>query len=397
MNFANPTRLRIGMQANFGGKHYQLVGRSVLGEDEDGETYYWNEYNLEAESGEAATLVFDETERTSQWRLFTMFDPEYPMTAADAVTKRVGDRLNLTGDDVRVSFRGSSCVYFVEGKAPEGEEVGTVAEYFNAVSGNIMQVVSWTGDEVEYYTGINLSSGLINSAFKLPQDFGYGESRRSFSSFGGGSDGNFLSAGKFLLYGFLIVFVFFIIFGRGCSFSSSYERAPAAKAYAPARPLEVGVTGTLFDKHYHITSHSLVEIAEVGSRWDRHEYELTDDLGQKSLLVCGEKPGDTEWTVYESVFPMISPNATEDATKKVGDTIDLDGYNGKVTDILQFTVEQWDGDNTSGLQIGSIEYGLRAVNEYRTLLARWNTAGIQYYRGRPIPAQKALAGFNAPK
>src|SRR5579864_8324775 len=164
MSFANPTRLRIGMQANFGGKHYQLVGRSVLGEDEDGEAYYWNEYNLETESGEAATLVFDETERSSQWRLFTMFDPEYPMTAADAVTKRVGDRLNLTGDDVRVSFRGSSCVYFVEGKAPEGENVGTVAEYFNAVSGNIMQVVSWTGDEVEYYTGINLSSGLITSA-----------------------------------------------------------------------------------------------------------------------------------------------------------------------------------------------------------------------------------------
>ena len=38
MSFANPTRLRIGMHANFGGKDYRLVGRVVMGVTDDGET-----------------------------------------------------------------------------------------------------------------------------------------------------------------------------------------------------------------------------------------------------------------------------------------------------------------------------------------------------------------------
>ena len=395
MSFENSTRVRIGMHANIGDKDYRVVGRSVLGENEDGETYYWNEFNLETGSGESATLVFDETERTSQWRLFTLFEPEYPMTAEEAASKSVGDHINLTGDDVRISFRGSSCVYHVEGKAPEGEGVGTVAEYFNAISGSIMQVVSWTGDEVEYYNGVNLSPGLVTSAFKLPQEFGLGGSGRSFSSFDDSSNGSSLSIVKFLIYAFIAVFVFMIIFGRGCSLTSDYERGPVAKLPAPPRPLDVGAAGTLFDKNYRITGHTVVEIAEVGSNWERHEYELTDDYGRKYVLVCGEKPNDSNWTLYELLAPLIAPNATEAAAKKVGDTVDLDGYNGKVTDIILSTIEQVDGFTLNAPPTGTVGYGLRAINEYSSLLARWNAAGILYFRGRSIPATQATASFAA--
>ena len=146
MNFANPTRLRIGMHANFGGRDYRLIGRVVMGVTDDGETYYWNEFNLEARDGSCADLVYEETERGGEWRLFTMFEPEYPMTATDAATKRVGDSLNLTGTDVRVTLRDTSRVYHIESKAPEGVEVGDVANYFNAEAGDVMQVVSWPGE-----------------------------------------------------------------------------------------------------------------------------------------------------------------------------------------------------------------------------------------------------------
>ncbi|MEI9864534.1 MAG: hypothetical protein WDN00_08275 [Limisphaerales bacterium] len=33
----------------------------------------------------------------------------------------------------------------IEGRAPDGVEVGDVANYFNAEAGDMMQVVSWTG------------------------------------------------------------------------------------------------------------------------------------------------------------------------------------------------------------------------------------------------------------
>ena len=101
MSFANPTPLKLGMTANLGGPDYRVVGRVVMGMKDAGETYYWNEFNLVSDDGESATLVFEETERGGEWRLFTLFEPEYPMTAADAATKRVGDQLNLDGRDVR--------------------------------------------------------------------------------------------------------------------------------------------------------------------------------------------------------------------------------------------------------------------------------------------------------
>ena len=107
MSFENPTRLRIGMHGHFAGKDYRVLGRVVMGETEVGETYYWNEFNLEASDGGYADLVYEETERGGEWRLFTLFEPEYPMTAADAATKHVGDRLNLTGEDVRITLRSA--------------------------------------------------------------------------------------------------------------------------------------------------------------------------------------------------------------------------------------------------------------------------------------------------
>ena len=83
------------------------------------------------------------------------------MTAADAATKQAGDPLNLDGTAVRVTLVDESRVCDIEGEAPEGVEVGDVARYFNAESGNTMQVVSWTGEEVEYFRG----KSLRNSAF----------------------------------------------------------------------------------------------------------------------------------------------------------------------------------------------------------------------------------------
>jgi len=394
MSFENPTRLRLGMTGSFGGKAYRVAGRSVLGENEAGGTYYWNEFNLETDTGEAATLVFDETERSSQWRLFTLFDPEYPMTAEDAAGRRVGDRLNLNGHDVRVTFRGSSCVYSVEGKGPEGEEVGTVAEYFNAEAGSIMQVVSWTGEEVEYYNGVSLTTGMVASAFGLPQNLG-GAGSGIFSSLSGsGSDsgsGNYLGVTKFLVLAVSLVFIL-IVFGR-FSCSRNHESGPVAKLPAPPRPLEIGATGTLFDKKYHVTGHAVVDIAEVGAHWEQHEYELTDDAGATALLACGGEPGGADWICFEPFVPMISLTAKEAAAKKVGEPVEIDGYKGKVSEIFLSTVEGIDGDGISGLKTGTVCYGLRGVNEDRTLLARWNSSGIQYYRGRTLPAKKAAAGF----
>src|ERR1017187_4304708 len=254
MSFENPTRLRIGVHGNFGGKDYRVLGRVVMGESEAGETYYWNEFNLQAGDGSSADLVFEDNETGGHWRLFTLFEPEYPLTAADAATKRVGDPLNLTGDDVRVTFRGSSRVYRIEGTAPEGVEVGSVAEYFNAEAGQLMQVASWTGDEVEFYNGVNLTRGMIASAFNLPQEELGDAGEKSFSSFGGSGSGNYNSGLKFALQAGFVILLFFLIFGRTLSCSTDYEASAVEKIPAGPPPLTIDRKSTRLNSSHRCIS-----------------------------------------------------------------------------------------------------------------------------------------------
>ena len=393
MSFENPTRLRIGMHANFGGKDYRLVGHVVMGVTDDGETYYWNEFNLEGKDGSYADLVYEETERGGEWRLFTMFEPEYPMTAADAATKRVGDRLNLTGTDVRVTLLDTSRVYRIEGKAPEGVEVGDGANYFNAEAGSSMQVVSWTGDEIEFYNGVSLSRGVVNSAFNLPPEpSGFA---KTFSSLSGSGSGNYDSEVKFFIKAIAVVILFFIVFGRELSCSTDYKASPVKPIPAGPPPLAVGATGQWHDKHYHITAHAVVEIAQVGLIFDRHEYELTDDSGTKVLLLCGDRPEASDWIVSEQFFLLFPPipTAKQMAAKNIGSPVEMEGFSGRVSEIFRATIKQADGEGWADMKPGTVLYGLVGTNEFSRLLARWDGQSCSFFRGQSLTANKLTANF----
>ena len=60
MSYPNPTPIRLRMTGTLAGTQYRVAGRVVLGEEEEGETYYWNEFNLESDGGDSATLTSEE-------------------------------------------------------------------------------------------------------------------------------------------------------------------------------------------------------------------------------------------------------------------------------------------------------------------------------------------------
>ena len=182
MSFNNPTKIRIGMEGAFFGKRYRVIGRSVLGIVDAGAIYYWNEFNLETSGGNYATLVFEETGCGGKWRFFEMFDPREPMTSEEARSKGIGDAVNLDGSTATITRVDRSRVYAVEGKVPEGVVVGQHANYFNAGGGDKMIVVSWTGDEVEFYSGTTIASAVVAFAFNLD-----GLARMAFALTGGRS------------------------------------------------------------------------------------------------------------------------------------------------------------------------------------------------------------------
>ena len=395
MIFANSTPLRVGMSGTFDGARYRVAGRVVMGMDDGGETYYWNEFNLVSDGRESATLVFEETERGGTWRLFTLFEPEYPMTAADAATRRVGDQLNLDGHDVRVTLVDESRVYQIEGEAHEGVEIGDVAHYFNAETTNRMLVVSWTGDEVEYYRGVTLTSGRIASAFNLQIE--------RFNRPSPSGVGSFLSSGSFLndapsAPGLLmkIIGVFLVIVISLASYAScrsSGRRAAVVKTSAPAAPLKVGSVGKLGDKTWYLVGHAVVEIAQVGRVFDRHEFCLSDEERNEAMLVYGLKPGEREWTLFTPLKPSSPLSPQQAAALRKGAEVNVDGYVAPVTELFQSTIRQLEGPGMPDWKSGAVSYGFNAQTNSILLLARWNETGITFHRGLPLRAKEVTAAF----
>ena len=399
MSFENPTRLRIGMHGVFAGKDFRLIGRVVMGVEVDGETYYWNEFNLQSDAGDAATLVYEETETGGTWRLFTEFEPEYPMSAADAVLKQVGDVINLTGEDVRVKLVDSSRVYRVEGLAPRGAIVGSVDNYFNAELHDKMLVVSWTGKVVEFYQGITLSTQAVAKAFRLT-DVGPAATRLPFNfdrqtRLDGGGSTNYTSGLKFIVQAVGVVAVFLLIFGRGLfSGTMTREAPPVKRIAAAAQPLVIGAEGRWNETKFRIITHAVVEIAEPGVIFDRHEYTLADDFGAPALLVCGDAPGATDWTLYTPLAPLLPPPSSESAAKKSGDVVNVDGVTATITELFQSTVKSADLLELPSLRAGDVSFGYAARGEYNSLLARWDNAGSHFYRGKKVSPKEFAAAFS---
>lgn len=392
MSYTNPTPLRIGATGNLAGKSYRVVGRVVMGVVDDGETYYWNEFNLEADGGSSADLVYEETERGGEWRLFTLFEPDAPMTAADAATKRVGDPVNLDGDDVRVTFVDTSRIYYIEGKAPEGEEVGDVANYFNAEAGNIMDVVSWTGEDVEYYHGKNLSPRDVENAFNLQLPAAaFTESNFNWNKDSDGDQKNWSS----YIWLIVVLLPFLLIFGGNFSCPTTL-RNPMTRVAAPAAPLTVGATGTWRDKHYKITAHALVEIAEVNVVYERHEYQLTDDDGKIALLVCDNGPDTKDWYWF-TPLDFSPPILPEDAgSRKLGDPVYVDMITAVVNRLFQSTVRQVEALGVTDWQSNRTLYGYQAVYPNGVVLARWSQFVTTVHQGTTVSAKDVTAAFPSP-
>lgn len=395
MSFENPTALKLGMTGNLSGKRYRVAGRVVMGMDEAGETYYWNEFNLEGDGADCATLVHEETERGGEWRLFTMFEPEFPMTAEDAATKRVGDPLNLDGTPVRVTLVDESRVYHIEGKAPEGVERGDVAKYFNCEAANKMQVVSWSGNEVEYYHGVNLPRGTVDRAFGIRSQ----PAVRSdvFSSLSG-MEADSSSAGwlKHVLVLIVVGGILFWTFGRDVSCVPRRASANIKKTSAPASSLVVGTAGTLDGKKFHVASHAVVEIAGVGQLFERHEYYLTDDAYQRALLVHGAKPGADNWVLFTTLEPMDALTPQQAAAIRIGQSVNIDGYIGTVSGLFQTVVREAEHRTLPFFKTGDMFFGFAAQSGEVPLLVRWNGAAITFYRGHELTAKDVAAAFPLP-
>jgi hypothetical protein len=395
MNLQNPTNLRIGMQATFLDRNYKVIGRVVMGVRVAGEWYSWNEFNLEGPDGKEATLVYEADDRGQHWRIFTQFDPEYPMTAAEAAKVRLGDRLNLTGIDVRVTLVETSTVKWVDGRAPAGVRPGSLANYFNAEGDGMMQVVSWTGSEVEYYNGGTLLGEDVAAAFGIPESELVLIQRRVMPHWEK-DDGqsSYLSGKKFgyammACLGLMALWLF-----ADYHHSGGKEEQPVSKHLAGDQTLYAGYAGTLKNEHYKVFGHDLVEIAEPGLDYERHEYEVQTTDGQTALLVGGDRPNDGNWILFTPLQPAQPMTPFEAGAIRLGRVLNVDGLQATVNELFQARYERVDQPTGATTAAGDVWFNFSAKAGSQTLLVRWNANRIDYYVGTEVARSEIAKDFS---
>jgi hypothetical protein len=396
MNLQNPTQLRLGMKATFLERQYQLVGRVVMGVHMSGEWYFWNEFNLQSDDGAVATLVYEEDEQGLHWRIFTQFDPEFPMTVAAASAVRVGNSLNLNGTDVKVTLVEKSTVKQMEGRAPSGTVIGTVENYFNAEGGGLMQVVSWTAQRVECYNGCDLSPEDVATAFDLPVAKVSTASWRLTSHLPEDAvdDSNHYLSGKTFLSIAVAAICLITVWIVWCVNSDGYEGFEVAKEKAAEQPLFLGETGMVKNEHYQITGHKVMEISELNLDFERHEYELTADDGHQAILVCGRSPKDGTWQIFTPVQPLQPITPVEAGALRLGQSVNVEGLQGTVDELFLARLEKIEPLTNSTTLPGNLCYNFSAKGPYRHLLARWDAAGIAFFQGADVPKTDVIKGFS---
>ena len=387
MSFTNLTPINLGMNGTFAGRSYRVVGRVVMGMEDAGETYYWNEFNLLGADGQFATLVHEVTEDGVRWRLFTLFEPKNPISVQEAAGKSVGDTINLDGRALNVTLADQSRVYFIEGQAPEGVEVGDVARYFNAELRNVMIVVSWTGDEVEFYRGLDLPRSAVAAGFGLGLDK-LGANLPLSPTNSRPTATNWVP--KLVIALVLLVPLLFWI----SSCPSSDQRARTMKPPTPPAPLAIGGTARLSSADWRIQGHALVEIAQVGLRYERHEYELAGDAAP-ARLVCDAKPGATDWLIYTPFQPATTLTPSQAAAKRLGDRLDFDNSVATLTGLFQSTVQRVESTTEPAWPPGAVLYGFTARSGTNLFLVRWNKDTITFQRGQPLTVKEVANAVSA--
>lgn len=389
MSTGNPTPLRIGATGTLEGRHYRIASRMVMAMEQDGETYQWNEFNVVDGFGRAAILVHEEGEHGPEWRLFKPFEPRQPLPASEAALKSVGDTIELDGVRRRVSLVDQSRVAFIEGAAPEGVATGDIANYFNVNTDDGMLVVSWTGDEVEYFEGRRIGEAAVYRAFGVtPTPSTLHTLSRSFA--GAAGPGASVPWKLILGLGAVIVMVLVQLLGpRGCARAPGVPEPPAKRA-APSLRLAKDAQGSLAGQTYRITGEAMVEINRVGARHARREYQLSNDAGQRALLVHGLNGGAHEWHLLTPQAAPFAWTPFEAAARRRGAAIDWAGAPLRVTDLFQSKRLAVDGPPQTWPEL---QYGLLARGQDDVLMARWTETRIDYYRGRPVPEREVLSAF----
>jgi len=377
----NPTKLTVGMTGVLDGRAATVVGWAVL---QSAERYRWHEYYVQLGGGGLIILVFER----GVWKRFDDVTAHGGFDAREAASYRCDSSVVFDSRAFRVAYVSTSRVLFAEGQAIEGVRVGSEARYFNAQreEGDLL-VVSWTGDEIEFYAGKKLSNQVVPRAFQLP---GPSLLSKIGVSVREGMDPDSRNAAV-IFVGLLLLIGFVIWAGR--------RREPTVNpppiVPESVRQLVDHAQGVLGATSYTVLKHSIEEIDEVGFRFRRYEYELIDDRGNRALLVQSLNGGAQEWHLFRSLAlpATLTPNVMGNI--RGGNRVRLGTDDAIVRTLFLDRTPSGAGADPTNRSVGTVHYGFvaRAADEW--VLARWSESAVELDTGRAVPEAEVLSAFGA--
>jgi len=385
----NPTALRVGASGMLDGRRYTVRGRVVMSVMLDGETYYWNEFNLVDAAGDEMILVYEETEEDAEWKLFKRVEPLPPFSASAAATVRVGDDLELGDRHGRVTMVDESRVVFIEGAAPDGIYQGSVANCINADVGERMIVISWTGEEVEYYEGVVTSALRIQDAFDLPKSAV--SDRRRFSSVGNYGDYSGFNVVVIILM--VIGGLWFVVDTISDDDGNDYVPSPSANRTVSPLHLPNETTGWLNGRRFRIRGHAFVEISRLGDTFDEHEYALSTAEDGRALLVKALQGQRSDWYLLE---PKITPagfGPFDAAQLRQGAAGVIGQPSMRVAQLYRSRIFRSDGDDFKMLWTSGIQYGFLATDGSNSIVARWDENGVRLWTVKIVRDEEVRGAF----
>jgi hypothetical protein len=264
-----------------------------------------------------------------------------------------------------------------------------------------MLVVSWTGDEIEFYQGLDVPAMQVAAAFGLkPTGRAFKRPLRAAAASRLGEADDSESSGRafkgvLATIGFVVFFAFQSCSFESCSFGGGRPPAPPPKQGAPAARLALGARGALAGQEYTVAGHAVVEIAALAGKFDRHEYDLVDATGRHALLIQGLSGPAKEWCLLRPETPP-SLTALQAAALRRGQEVKVAGVALKVVGAFQCRPLAVDGQPVAGLWPGTVQYGVVAGTLDHWAIARWTESTRQVHSGRTLPEQEVLKALASP-
>jgi len=169
--------------------------------------------------------------------------------------------------------------------------------------------------------------------------------------------------------------------------------ATPAKIKASASPLKVGAAGSLSGRHYRIAGHDIVEMAEVGSQFERHEFQLQDDDGNLALLVYGTKPKAKDWMLFTLLEPSESLTPRQAGLVTRGQIVRVGSFTVPVGELFRSTAHRASDSTLTNTANPEITFGFSGHDATAYLLARWDEDHLRFQQGKAVSAKDVRTAF----